>query len=295
MKTFNFVSKAGPHLGSHRMRAEIPATILQERDVNCLAQVSEHAYPVCTANIFMKHFKASEMISEAHECKNAGSKVIFDICDNHFNRDAKDTYHTMCDLADTVTCNTESMAKVIKEKTGKEAKLVKDPITFPRYDVEINMDSDPNILWFGHASNLSSLMAVASKIPYNITCITNIDKKISEGNVKAVPWEIGLVEHIIQFFDIVIIPTSEYRHYAQMKSSNRAVDALHAGRFVVTDNPRIYGEFSDFIWIGDIAEGIQWYVDNPTQAYHKTKEGQLYVGVNYNHEVIHEQWKKVLY
>jgi hypothetical protein len=55
--------------------------------------------------------------------------------------------------------------------------------------------------------------------------------------------------------------------------------ALRAGRFVVApqDCPASWKELSDFIWIGDVEEGIQWAFANREEACRKIATSQSYI------------------
>lgn len=292
-KTINFVSKTGPDFASHRMRAEIPCQIINEESTN-QAVVSELANPRFDINVFSKHFKPEEMFDEAYECRDRGSKVVFDICDNHFSRDAKEIYLKMIELSDIITCNTVGMQKKIEEVSGKKAFICSDPLTFPKGLPRVTHTKNPKIVWYGHKTNIAPVFVQR----YKFTVISNYQATMEEirnfPHITFLPWSLGLVESLIKNFDIVVIPTVGFRHYTKEKSPNRAVDALFAGKFVITDNLDIYEELEPFIYIGDIKSGIEWYIKHPSQAFEKIEEGQKYVEKKYNYKEIYKQWKNSL-
>jgi len=272
------------------MRCEIPSRIINEESIN-QAVVLPEANSNYDINIFSKHFKPQEMFGEVQQCLDRGSTVVFDICDNHFNRDAKEVYLYICKQAHVITCNTEQMKKAIKENTGRDAFVVSDPITFPKGNIRVNRNKNPKILWFGHASNISPVF----NQKYKLTCISNFQPTKEEEeqfpHIRFAPWGLGIVENEIKNFDIVVLPTAGLRHWISTKSPNRAVDSLFSGKFVITDNEQIFGELKDYIWIGDMKEGLKYYLDNPTEVYNKLIEGQQFVADRYNHKEIFNQWK----
>lgn len=280
------------------MRAEMPSRFINEYSSN-QAFVSEVSRPAADYNIFMKHFRPQEMISEVYECKDRGSKTVFDICDNHFNRESKDIYLTMCRLVDIITCNTDRMKDRIKEYTGRDAFVVKDPVTFPYRRPRYYEEKEPQVLWYGHGANLPAVEKFLDTNPtylQNLTVVSNAQLETTNDKVllKKVPWYMGLVENLIEDYDIVIIPTDGQKYWIKEKSPNRAIDALFSGKFVITDNPFIYGELKDFIYIGDINQGLKYYLENKEQVLSQIKAGQNYATVNYNHKEIYNEWMKAL-
>jgi len=77
-------------------------------------------------------------------------------------------------------------------------------------------------------------------------------------------------------------------------SSNRVVKALRAGRFVVTPGGvDAWDELRDYIWVGDVEEGIAWAQNNREEACRKILEGQAYVRVRNCPTRIAAQWTGV--
>lgn len=304
MKAVNFVSKAGRQLASHRMRCEIPAQCLDDYYPNeYSAQVNRFAEAYANVNIFGKHFNAPVTFQEASSIKavsrNLGVEnpsTIFDICDNHFTRDHGDYYEAMCNAVDKITCNTSRMAAAIKEHTGREAKVIPDPITFPYDNPHVARDKESlGVLWFGHASNAQPLIPIAKKLSKsNHKLYTISNAKVFNDTVQ---WGLGKAEALIlsPSVDVVIIPVDNSLDYVHCKSPNRAVDAIHAGRMVITNGHKIYEDLKDFVVIvDDINEGIEWVKENPNEVYTKLKHGQEYILEKYNWKTVTEQWKTVI-
>jgi hypothetical protein len=217
------------------------------------------------------------------------TKVIFDVCDDHFDKPLGPYYKTMCSVADVITCNTVNMQTRIYEVLGRLAQVCPDPISFPYY--EPFHENNPDVLWFGHALNVFSVVPYVGKIP-NLNIITNAKIPLSD-KVKSKYWKPGLVEDTIALYDVVIIPKINTPE-AKMKSPNRAVDALHAGRFVIAESEEVYGELHDFIFLGSIEEGLDFYRNNPEKVLEMIKKGQEYVLTKYNHKAVTEAWMKAL-
>ena len=67
------------------------------------------------------------------------------------------------------------------------------------------------------------------------------------------------------------------------KSSNRIIESLWAGRFVVAHPIPSYMEFNKWAWIGgDLAEGIAWMVDNAASIAGRVSAAQDYIASAYS-------------
>jgi hypothetical protein len=223
--------------------------------------------------------------------KSMGATTAMDNSDSHVhNPRIMGHYDLMNREADIVICNGPTLLKLIAERTGKTPYLVKDPITFPEYPPRFNLDN-PKLLWYGHSTNIKPLVGIAKDLT-NLTVITN--QEVDVPNASFISWGQGVVEAEIFNHDIVVIPLGgdETKMY---KNTNRVVDALHAGRFVVTDSVDVYGELEPFIFIGGISEGIEWAKRNKDKAYEMVRLGQNYVKEIYGDARIADQWEFSLF
>lgn len=313
-----FVSKATDWSASHRMRAVIPAEVLASHYPEHEVDLAATFDPNADVNIFMKHFAQDQMNEEARllrEGPDPGShRIHFDICDDHWSRPFRDHYLRWCALADTVSVNTLSMGVRLSEVSERsDFSVVNDPITFPFYKWEESTRSriyrttrkpeDLSILWFGHATNLEdALKWFEVDGQWDITIVSNVDTNPRQGTRNRFgkqliyhKWRPGYVEALMPFFDCVILPVSlTGRPYAAHKSPNRAVDALHSGRYVLTDCAPIYGSLQDYIWIGNIKEGLNHYIEDLESCRKQVSAGQDHVIGFYNHKRIAEQWLRAI-
>lgn len=284
-----FVSHAGNTLASHRMRVMKPHELLSNvKDID--VDIKDEADMDADVNVFQKHLNQMYDPCMVDMCKRFGVKTVFDISDDHFTKDHKQYYIDMCKAVDLITVNSVNLQEAVKAHVGRDSVLVKDPITFPRYNGKLNL-KEPKLLWYGHASNLQGLQNVAPGITDPLHVITNIPVDVDMENITTQLWEPGLVEDVIPQYDVVLLPLSPDK---QNKNTNRAVDALHAGRFVIADSKRVYGELEQFIYIGDIVEGIEWVKNNPEEAQAMVRNGQDYVTEKYSDLVVKNQWEEAL-
>lgn len=296
----HYVTVSDDTLASYRMRIQMPEDYL-----NKISKGGDYKYEVSHGsepredvdiNVFTKHFNKISDLKSAHSLKGK-TKTIIDICDDHLEKPEADYYYAMLDVCDSVTCSSENMKKKIKDITGRtDVFHVRDPITFSYEKPSLFKPEEYEIsyLWYGRGYNLFALKPLIPKLkdgPFVV--FSEVDPKISQENVHWIKWEPGIVEVNAKNFFITVIPTLKHDRSTKNKSPNRAVDALNSGCFVVTDNEDIYEEFSDFIWIGDIEEGVSWFKHNPEEALEMVKNGQEYIHNNYAIECAAKDWLTV--
>ncbi len=127
-------------LASARYRAIIPGRELVARghEIRIAAVTGKHEPPGihsllrAEVVVFSKSFDSiNEELAKA--AKRYGAKVVFDICDNHFeNPRYEGHYRNMTELADVVVVNTPQMAEIVHQFTGRESTVVGDPYEGPR-------------------------------------------------------------------------------------------------------------------------------------------------------------------
>lgn len=192
--------------------------------------------------------------------------VVYDVVNAHF---ADPDYRAMCDLAEVVTCSSEPMAGIIREAVGREAVVIPDPYENAEGKAEVLGD---RVLWFGHQANIESLR------PYRDL---NVDLCTAEA------WSLEKETKALWAAGVVLLTGNN-----PGASSNRPVKALRAGRFVVVpeDCPASWRELSEYIWIGDVREGIRWAFANREEACRKVTQGQQYIKSRFSPQSIGSQW-----
>ena len=270
----SFVTPGDETFASVRYRMLIPAEALIEMGHS----VTVGGYAQETGvYVFSKHNAAD--LAVVKELREAGKKVVYDICDNHFHSHHRNHYVDMVSFANVVTCSTIAMQEVIEAETGREAYQIDDPYEFPEEEPVIKKPG--RTMWFGHRSNLSSLNG------YKVDdCVSN-----EQG---CMPWS---MENMIMAFDrnqIVLIPHSDERKNA-VKSTNRVVESIRMGKWVSASPIRSYEQFSNYANIGDVKAGIETYNDLPDDVLiDRIKAGQDYIRERFSPKTIAEQWLKAL-
>lgn len=244
----------GDTLASTRMRARIPQAEVGKLGMSRGMDVV----------VYGKHWLA-------HKDLSPFKKRVFDVCDDHFYGPHGAYYREHIELADLVTCNSEHMAHVIWAETGVKATVIPDP-----YESEIRPAGAGNgALWFGHASNLPDLH------PY-----LHLNPEILTGG----EWSRTKQLEALERCGCVIVPTGK----SMAKSANRLIEAVINGRFVAAGNLPAHDEFKDWMWVGDVRDGVAWFEDNREEAIKRVQACQQYIIDTYSPACIGKHWFEAL-
>jgi glycosyltransferase involved in cell wall biosynthesis len=170
------------------------------------------------------------------------------------------------------------------------------------------------LLWFGHGSNLPAAMdfipelqRLVGRYTPELTLVTTAESgapglceafNAEHGalcRLNFTPWSPEAMRLAMTDCDAVVIPTRLDDPTKLVKSSNRLVQALWAGRFVIAHPVESYRALGAHAWIGtDLVAGIEWALDNPREVTRRLAAGQEYVANRYSPAVIASQWAAAL-
>lgn len=249
---------AMPELASYRLRVAIPAPHLGCEYV--IGATGTHTF-------FYKN--GNHRLAESLR-----GPVFYDVVNDHFTGKNAPDYHAMCGVADVISCASEAMAESIKRHTGRDAAVVDDP-----YENGVSPPEclGKGVLWFGHAANLKSML------PYIETPHLSVCSNIAH----AIRWSPESERDALQDCAVVLLTSGN-----PGASANRVVKAIRSGRFVVApkDCADSWRELSPYIWIGDVAEGIAWALNNREDVCRKISQGQKYVAQRFSPQSVGSQW-----
>lgn len=275
----SYVSPADQTLASFRYRVLIPASQLKSHEVYVDAEPEADA----DIAIFSKHWATNIIQAKAFK-----GVTVYDICDDHFADDHRLDYKAMCRICDFITCNSESMRDRIKEVTGRDAAVIPDPYEMPLAEAVFKPNDVPNLVWFGHSTNLHVLQH--TPLVGNLEIVTSCEAKQS-GPVTWTPYSGKAVIEAMHRADIVVIPQDK-----PCKSANRLIESLRQGKFVVASSIPSYEEFKDYAWLcnepEDFTKGILWALDNQEAALKMIQQGQGYIE-KFSPKAIGTQWESL--
>lgn len=198
-------------------------------------------------------------------------KFVYDVCDDHFSDAHAEYYLKHTKAADLVTCNSDKMRDVIYGYTGRVALVIPDP-----YESEEQpAGTGKGLFWFGHQSNLPTIN------PY-----LDLGVELLTGEAWSRPRQLDGLRRCAA----VLLPTDR----RQAKSANRLIEAARNGRFCICGPLPAYDEFKEWMWVGDIREGVEWFNNNPEEAVKRVKACQDYIRDKYSPEAIGRLWLNAL-
>jgi len=223
----------------------------------------------CDAVVISKSFDpAHETLARA--MKDRGVRVIVDFCDDHFGHPQLGPhYRNLAALGDTVVASTPAMAEVVRAHAGLDCIVITDPVEGPRGMPKFAPRLPAlRLVWFGHPTNLNGLLgrsaqlhALARRFPVRLTVVTTSSAEVAarvaslangtDGRVTAelVPWSLEATWQALADCDLAWIPVEDTAQKS-VKSPNRMLEALWAGKPVVADALAAYQEFADLTPVG---------------------------------------------
>ena len=252
-----------PQLASYRLRVQIP---------------SEHLgvpYAIgCTGKPTFFFKNGNVRLAEALQ------GVVYDVVNDHFRGKYASDYHGMCGIADKITVASERMGEIVFEHTGRESTVIDDPYENHEQPARVYGNG---VAWFGHGANLGSLAphldAVVEADGHLVVCSNTVASHVQ--------WSRANEDNCLAGCAVALMTAS-----SPGASANRIVKSLRAGRFVVAPkgSPGSWDELADYIWIGDVAEGIKWAFNNREEACQKITAGQQFVSQKFSPQLIGSQW-----
>ena len=288
-------------LASARYRVLIPATHLARRG-HAVQVMSLRAGEVprealeaqADVAIFAKSFDpANERL--AQHLRDRGLRVIADYCDDHFEHPQHGAHFLrMAEIATDVVASTEALAESIRRHTGREPRVISDPIEGPRGTPRFEPKLPAlRVLWFGHPTNLVSVIdkagqleELAQRMPVEFTLVTERSaetERLAGGiaalsperlKVRLTPWSPEDTWKSLELCDVVWIPAIDSGP-KMAKSPNRLLESMWAGRYVVADPVPAYRAFEDVMPLGlGLQAGVDRALADPKAAEQRLRNAQ---------------------
>jgi hypothetical protein len=267
-----------------------------------------------------------KLLEHLQQC---GIKTFADIHDDHFEVPGRVRYFTgLVERADAVFVNSAAMAELVAKYTPRPLKVIGDPYEGPRGDVRFDPAAGRSwmdkimpwraprlqLAWFGHQSNLQPAYDLAQSIadvriawPVSLTLVSRDGfgaREVGEifnhhhggrCRVNFVDWSPEATRDALAACDLAVVPADPGLRKTAVKSPNRVVEVLRAGRLPIAYPIPGYMEFADYGWIGeDLVAGIVWAMQHRSDVCARIRAGQNYVERNFSPEAIGAQWLAAL-
>jgi hypothetical protein len=239
--------------------------------------------------------------------------IVVDICDDHFRLEY---FRGLVHEADFLTAPTETMAALVRQHSGSQCTVIPDPFEGLRGAPRVYRDAggarELRLLWFGARGNLPALFqALPQLVQSGIRCELEI---ISDGGrdlelasaswnerggrtlwLTCTEWSPASMREGLEHCDVVVLPAATDDPQKRVKSPNRVIEGLQAGRFVIASPLPSYLEFSSYAWISnDLAEGVRWVIGAPNEALARIVSGQAHIEKMYSPASVAQLWHKLL-
>jgi glycosyltransferase involved in cell wall biosynthesis len=110
-----------------------------------------------------------------------------------------------------------------------------------------------------------------------------------------VQWSREATWHALEQCDLVLLPQDHASEWGRVKSHNRLVEAIRAGRLALASPIPSYLELAEFAWIGeDLAEGVAWALAHPDEAARRVARGQAAIETRFSPEAVGAKWAALL-
>lgn len=306
-------------IASVRLRCLLPAAELERMEYARVSlvhltpdvQIPESIFRNTDVAVFGKIFHDWSPLYR--ELGKRGIPLIADVCDDVFSlAHLRNNYEHLLGCAGAVTTSTEYLRERLREKSGISAFLVPDPVEGERRAPWFPDDPELlNLAWFGQPMNLPHLLNRLSELdsldrPLRLDIVTRLNADVEQavtslqGRYRGIslythPWSLNEQDRVLHACHAVLIPSSEDDQYL-VKSPNRLMASLWAGRPVVAHPLPSYREFSDFAVLNpSMSAGILELLERSgEEVVRQVKLGQDYVADRYSPGVVADHWASVL-
>jgi hypothetical protein len=253
-----------PTLASFRLRSIIPAKYLKAHGIE----------PVLGG-------RSDWVILQKHDwpdgVEKGASRVLFDVCDDYFGKEHDAHYRKWCERADVITCNSVTMAEVIKRETGRDAVVIDDPYESGEFEPKCHAPA----LWFGNQRNMVDLLPIIGKVGRLVICTDLKHPEVLE-------WSPEAMERAWTACGITVLPTG----LSMAKSANRAIESIRRGIYPVCGRLPAYQELG--LGSDDIPAEVHERLQNPEWTVATVARLQNVIRDRFSPETVGRKWLECL-
>lgn len=311
---------------SARLRCFLPCQYLQTQ--GWPSEIFDEARLAAYQAVVFQKAYTEEDVSLALQLKKRNSKIVFDLCDNHFYRLRERSEHpsklqcleTMMELADVVTVSTEALSEL---SPRKKTVVIDDAVDDFSNDAWLSrfirrfglphhfLSGRARLVWFGNAGSekpafglidlaaiIPALNALNKTMGISLTVISNskplFKKHTREAEFPArfYQWNRETFRAVFQEHDACLLPITP-NPFTVCKSNNRVLLSLLLGVPAVADRIPSYEEFSRWVPFSDWQNNLRHLLEHRKENQQRITEAASYIRENYGPTRVVRQWSQV--
>ena len=288
----SYVTTSTDNIASYRYRVLAPAQYL--RNNSCSVSIDRLADKKASIVLFGKHWNSNDW-SYAEMCRQRGQKIVFDICDDHFNHKRYGAhYRRMLDVAHVITVNSEAMAHIVEQFTNKITYVIPDPVLTEQ--VPYDPSKPLSLMWYGQRMNLQGLLdayPVGCTVPLEIFTLHPFDlpEHMRHSGIKLSQWHENCIQEGAARNSAALLP---YRQEKVAKSANRVLEALNCGIPVLTDRIPSVANLG-FQGVLDLKAGTQACLESlkVLDLSEDIRQAQKMINLAYSRDAIGQKWEEL--
>lgn len=259
--------------------------------------------------------------------RQRGRTVVADINDDYFGDDFYGpSFRDVVSRVDAVVTSTPEMAAVVGRHTPQPTFVVTDPYEGPAGVAAFDPKGKPRwlgglgsrrkrlqLVWFGHQSNWPEMqarlpqLATARVKPLAIEIVTapglGIEAFCAQFNavhrrtceLHFTPWSMDATWAALARAAAVLIPSRVDESSKAVKSPNRLVESLRAGRYAIADPLPSYRALAAYCDLtGNFEAALETAIERPAEILDRIAAGQRYIESAYSPEAVAVAWEAAL-
>lgn len=266
---------------------------------------------------------ARQVASGLMQARAAGCATLADFNDDHFDHTTLGPlWRRLAQSVSACTAGSTPMAALVGRHTAAPVCVVGDPVGSPAGEARAFrregglrrlLGGQPrrlSLAWYGNPMNWASLRLWAERLaplaaqqPWVLWAVTQVSPQLEgevgvfnnrhgpQTHIELVPWDEETQWSIVRDSDVVLVPSDPASDRHAVKTSNRLVDALHAGRYVVASPLPSYAPFESVCTLTeDPAEGLLWALQHPDDVLARLARARELVSARCSPEAVAREW-----
>lgn len=253
----------------------------------------------------------------AARARQLGKTVTLDVTDDLARFKPLAPMHALIEHADSVTAPSDGLLALARTWVDRplSAHRIDDPLRDPLRPPRGDLRRRPlRLIWFGSPTNahylnphLPGLAALAERHPLEL-CLVSTGLALFQDlldrhpwsepgpfRIRFTEWSVAAQERELEHSDLVLLPGDSSSDSA-LKSANRLISAIAAGRFCVASPLPAHREFASHALLADdLAAGIDAATAiRPASVIDSLRTGQAFIAEAYSLTRIGRRWVEVL-